>query len=372
MRISLRRSFVLLVSLLGMLLWMLLPAGALNAHAAGNGVLRLYCETTDGVILEGMHWDIYLVGGTDEDGNYVLQGDFADYPVSLEDLSASALTEAAETLENYATIDGITPLASADADENGFLQFSMLEPGLYLVAGDYVRIGDVYYFPSAFLLEVPEDGAADFDMPAYPKYISMNAGDGGLDYSVKKVWENDETEIQNRSVYIKVGIYRDNVLYETVTLDESNDWTYNWSADQFYEWRVLEIDVPEGYDVVYRSNETQYVIVNTYTTSSSVTGTTVESDSSYTDTTTETEAINTGTDLPPETDMTSYATEESGTSGSAEQTGVSTTTTTITTTETSVEKEDLPQTGQLWWPVPVLGAAGLLAIAIGLRLVTRE
>ncbi len=374
MRISVRRRIAMCLSVFGILLWAMLPAFSMTAFAAeDDGILKMYCETEDGVVFEGMHWDIFLVGGRDDEGNFELQGDFAEYPVSLADTTTSAMTAAAETLENYATIDGIAPLASADANENGFLQFSMLEPGLYLLAGDYVVIDDVYYFPSAFLMEVPEDGETVFNMNAYPKYISMNAGEGGLDYTVKKVWENDETEPENRSVFITAAIYRDGVLHETVRLDESNDWTYAWTADKFYEWRVIELEVPDGYDVVYRSNETQYVIVNTFTKSSSVTETVPETDDIYTETLPETDDITTETGDQPETGIQTDVTEQTGSDGSAAQTSnPSPTTTTTTTTTTTDDTENLPQTGQLWWPVPVLGVAGLLSVAIGLRLVTKE
>ncbi len=373
MRIAPRRRLAMCLSVLGLVLWMLLPMCALRASAAENdGVLKMICKTTDGVILEGMHWDIFQIGGSDEDGNFVLEGDFAKYPVSLVDTSTSGMTAAAETLENYATIDGIQPLASADADEDGFLQFSMLSPGLYLVAGDFVKIGDVYYFPAAFILEIPEDGDAVYDMTATPKYITMNAGEGSLDYTVKKVWENDETEPENRSVYITANIYRDGELYESVRLDESNDWTYAWSADKFYEWRVIEVDVPDGYDVVYRTNEKQYVIVNTFTRSSSVTETQKETDSIFTETVPSTNDISTETVPSSETGVETLITEQTGSDGGAAQTSQPTTTTTVTTTTSTTEKEDLPQTGQLWWPVSVLGIAGLLSIAIGLRLATKE
>ncbi len=372
MRISLHRRLLLCLSLLGLVLWMLIGSVPLAAFAAEGGVLKLICKTADGVILEGMHWELFLVGGRDANGDYVLQGEFAGYHVSLADTSASGLTAAAETLENYAVIDNIAPIASADADENGLLQFPMLQPGLYLAAGDFLRIGDVYYFPSAFLIEVPEDGSAVFDMTAYPKYISMNAGEGGLNYTVKKIWENDETEIENRSVYIEVALYRNDEFYQTVILNEANDWTYAWSADHFYQWRVIEVDVPEGYDVVYRSNETQYVIVNTFTSASSITETNSSTDSVMTETVTETDSIMTGTtansESVPSTNMTD-GTEPGGSENRATGSGMTTTT---VTTEISTDHEDLPQTGQLWWPVPVLGVAGLLAIAVGVRLITKE
>lgn len=37
-------------------------------------------------------------------------------------------------------------------------------------------------------------------------------------------------------------------------------------------------------------------------------------------------------------------------------------------TKVTTTTRKLPQTGQLWWPVPVLALAGLVLVAIGLRL----
>lgn len=80
------------------------------------------------------------------------------------------------------------------------------------------------------------------------------------------------------------------------------------------------MQVPENYGVVYRENETQYVVVNTYN--------------------------------KPETPVTTS----------------STTVTASSTNNTSSGSEKLPQTGQLWWPVPILTACGLIFIFIGIRL----
>ncbi len=44
---------------------------------------------------------------------------------------------------------------------------------------------------------------------------------------------------------------------------------------------------------------------------------------------------------------------------------VTTTATTTTTTTTTTTNKKLPQTGQLWWPVPVLAAIGIAIFAIG-------
>ncbi|MCR4644606.1 MAG: LPXTG cell wall anchor domain-containing protein [Oscillospiraceae bacterium] len=45
-----------------------------------------------------------------------------------------------------------------------------------------------------------------------------------------------------------------------------------------------------------------------------------------------------------------------------------TTTQTVTTTDVTSKGDDLPQTGQLWWPVPILAGGGLLLFGAGLYL----
>lgn len=364
MRTKLKQRLEILLCMFGVLLWTV--AGCLQMFASAadvDGSLTMICETTDGEILAGTHWEIFRVGGRGADGDYELQEDFAKYPVSLEDTDTTALLEAAETLETYAKLDGIEPYAQGDADANGYLKFSPLETGLYVVSGDMMRIGDIYYFFSAFLVEISDAEGGEIHWTAYPKCVSMNAEDGGFEYTVKKIWANDENEPENRSAYITAEIYCDDALYETVRLDESNDWTYAWEADSVHEWRVIEVDIPEGYDVVYRSNETQYVIVNTYTDSSSITDSTEYSDSNMTETniSTETEVTETNTEKPDSTE-----TQKTQTSV------VASTTVTTVTTQTTTETEKLPQTGQLWWPVPLLALAGLFSIVIGVQLRTKE
>ncbi len=364
MRTKIKHRLEVVLCLFGVLLWIV--AGCLQMFASAadvNGSLTMICETTDGELLPGTHWELFRVGGRDADGEYELQDDFAKYPVSLEDTSATALLEAAETLETYAKLDKIEPYAQGDADANGYLKLSPLETGLYVVSGDMARIGDVYYFFSAFLIEISDADGGEIHWTAYPKCISMNAEEGGFEYTLKKIWANDQNEPENRSAYITAEIYRDDVLFETVRLDESNDWTYTWKADSVHEWRVIEVDIPEGYDVVYRSNETQYVIVNTFTDSSSITDSTEYTDSNMTETNISTETNVTET-LPEKPDST----ETQVTQTSA----VASTTVTTVATQTTTQPEKLPQTGQLWWPVPLLALAGLFSIVVGVQLRTKE
>ncbi len=288
-----------------------------NVSAAEEGSLTLICRSED-VTLTGMQWKIYYAGY--RDGNdFVLGGDFADYPVKLDDLSAEAITAAAETLENYAVIDKIASIAEGETDSNGEIQFKNLRTGMYLVSGKELYVDKTIYIPSAILIEV-SDGNVDLD--AYPKFYLDVSGSEFERYTVKKIWENDENALSDRTASITVEIYCDETLNETVTLNGENNWTYEWTAQKGHSWRVIETNVPDKYTVSYRSNETQFAVINSHQTETTVTTT-------------------------------------------------STTITNVTTTTTKSEPK-LPQTGQLWWPVPILALGGMIFVGIGCRLLARN
>ena len=204
-------------------------------------------------------------------------------------------------------------------------------------------------------------------MTVYPKYTSIVSSDEMEKYTLKKIWEND-TE-QDRSEYITAEIYCDNELYQTVKLDSSNDWTYTWSVtvveDEIHEWTVIERDVPQGYTVVYRSNNTQFAIVNTLEKDEPVTTTTAV-------TTQKTESYTT-TEIIVQEETKVYTTteekiQETKTTKVTKHTDATYTKTKTENTKVTTTTRKLPQTGQLWWPVPVLALAGLVLVAIGLRL----
>ena len=103
-------------------------------------------------------------------------------------------------------------------------------------------------------------------------------------------------------------------VYDTVTLNSKNNWRYTWAnLDNAYRWTVVEKEMEEYTAEVTREGNTFYV-TNSFSE-----------------------------DIPDEP-----------------------TPTTKPDTPTTPGKPTLPQTGQLWWPVPVLIAAGLLFIVIGL------
>lgn len=326
------RRFGAVFGIVGVILWLMAGLLSVSADSAVNS-LTLICKTEE-VTLTGMHWDLYRVGSR-KGGNLVLEGDFAKYPVSLEDMSSSAITEVAETLENYAVLDKIPALAKGETGKDGLLKFDDLNTGLYMVCGKNIQVGDTIYIPSAILVEImkSEDGK-NVELEAYPKLSTKVASGENSKYAVKKIWENDENALEKRATSISVEIYGDEKLYETVTLDESNDWTYLWSAESDIDWRVKEVKVPENYTVVYRSNEKQFAIVNTY------------SDKTPTQTTISTTVTSDGSTRPTVINT-----------NSANGSNVTNNTNT-----------KLPQTGLLWWPVPVMACGGVIFITVGVRL----
>lgn len=95
---------------------------------------------------------------------------------------------------------------------------------------------------------------------------------------------------------------RGDQIYDTVSLSADNNWRYEWTDLDGSYEWTVVEKETEGYTVEVSRESDTYVITNTY-------------------------------DEP---------------------------------TPTVQEKTTLPQTGQLWWPVPVLTAAGLILIVIGL------
>ena len=293
-------------------------AFATTAFAAKtDSSLTLICESND-ASYKNVTFNLYKVAQRNKDGELELCGDFKDYRVSLKDESSSAMQAAADTLENYAVLDKITPDAKKVTDENSSLTFEVKETGLYLVCGVIYMENGVRYIPSPMLVEIKADGNKT---EAYPKFKQQIVSSTGVvEYTVTKRWYKDDEHIDERPAAVEVELYKDEVLVETVTLDSTNNWQYSWTSDTESYWRVKEKNVDEDYTVVYKNENGGYYVDNSYHPSD---------DSSSTE-----------ENNPPEENT-----------GSTEENG-----------------GKLPQTGLLWWPVPVLALCGLILVSIGCRM----
>lgn len=303
----------------------------LNALAAGaidlTRDVRLTLTFQDGeTTLSGAQFSIYLVATVDAYGELTAADAFKDYSVDIRGKNDAAWRTLADTLEGYVLRDGVAPADSGKTDALGRLTFptgsGSLTPGLYLVVGQRHTQGGTRYDPSPFMALLPsQDLEANewvYDVAASPKFdksdIPEEPEDDTVNRRVLKVWKDSGDE---RPQSITVELLRDGKVCDTVTLNEKNNWRYNWNdLDAGYTWRVVEQSVPDGYSVSVSREGVTFVITNTG------------------------DQPDIPTDLPDEPSDTP--------------------------SDSTPKPPSLPQTGQLWWPVPVLAAAGLLLIAAGL------
>jgi len=203
--------------------------------------------------------------------------------------------------------------------------------------------------------------------------------------TVHKVWEDNNDP--SRPEAVTVRLMREGEVYEEVVLNEENQWTYTWDElDDRYDWNIEEV-VPEGYEVTYNlEDNTMFVInKNDYEPEPEpdpINITVVkkwDDDDDKNETRPESVAVtlyngDTAVEkviLSEENDWTySWEGLDGHGSWSVLETGIpagytptyrtSGEVVTITNTATLI------QTGQLNWPIPVLGGMGLLMIFAGI------
>lgn len=84
--------------------------------------------------------------------------------------------------------------------------------------------------------------------------------------SVNKVWVDDDNAAGARPTSINVEILKGDSVYETVTLNDANGWSY--SSDRILDdgtaWSVNEVEVPENYTSSVIGADGVFTITNTY------------------------------------------------------------------------------------------------------------
>lgn len=261
--------------------------------------------------LTGAQFDLFLIATVDAYGELTPTDTFEQFHVDIEGKNDDAWRELAATLEGYILRDQITPDDSGKTDGQGILTFPCekkeLTQGLYLVRGHRHTQGDHYYDASSFMVMLPtaesETSDWEYDMTVSPKFESGQIPEEPV-YVTRKALKvwDDDGYEDERPEEIVVQLLRGDQIYDTVSLSADNNWRYEWT-DLDGSYEWTVVEKEiEGYTVEVSRESDTYVITNTY-------------------------------DEP---------------------------------TPTVQEKTTLPQTGQLWWPVPVLIAAGLLLIVIGL------
>lgn len=260
----------------------------------------------------GTSFTLYRVAEMKGFGTFTPTWDFADLcsAEDLEGLDSEGWSTLAGTLSGYVGAGG-RAYRRADAGEDGSAVFAGLSVGLYLVTGTpYMQDGRMY-MPQPSLVALPSRDARDnwvYGLTVDPKPEEVRHYD---EIRVRKVWVDGQSA--DRPEQITVRLYVNDRLYDTVTLSAKNGWRYTWDVRGIAQpavFKVTEVGVPEGY-----THSVDYT--GTYITSCRGPGREIT-------------IVNRKRGVRPP--------RPSG---------------------------KLPQTGLLWWPVPLLAGAGMVLFILG-------
>ena len=341
------------------------------------------CSLTLDMGAPGVTVRVYRAAEVTEDVRFVLTGDFAGYNVDLDGLTSTGWASLAQTLRGYVFLDAIQPLRTGVSDETGRLTFSDLPVGLYLVDGERIASteDDGYRQPAPFMICLPNweqstdpetgtvSGGWQYNVAARPKYTTLD-GETVM-RRVLKVW-NDGGSI-SRPAQISVTLLKDGEPYETVDLNAENNWRYAWDElDGNSDWQIVESSGSGGYTVSVSLQGVTFVVTNSYNPPPPVTPPPVNPPSDPPDGTSDNppDTPNAPPPVPPPPDEVLEDPEVPLASQEPEP-----------DMEEPMEPEDpdeivledpevplasLPQTGQLWWPVPMLAMGGMISLLLGL------
>lgn len=310
-----KRMTAMLLSLLTIVLLLPMQISAAEHIDLEKDVNLTITYQNDGNPVAGAPFDIYLLATADKYGELTVTENFDQFNINIRGENDAAWIKLASTVEGYILRDNIAPYDSGVTNEQGILTFpdesSSLKHGIYLIMGErYVKDGYIYE-TEPFVVQLPaldkENNAWLCDVAVYPKgEVEIEEPECKfVSRKVLKVWD-DQGHEKDRPKEIIVQLLKDGELYEEVPLNAGNNWRHTWDElEENHRWNIVEKEL-DGYTVEVVQEGITFVVTNTCE---------------------ETPPPNT---TPP---------------GSSSK---------------------LPQTGQLWWPVPVLAAAGLLSIIIGL------
>ena len=277
---------------------------------------------------EGLEFSLYRVADYKDTGGFALTEKFQNYRVSLE---SDEWRGTARTLADYAERDGIQADAVLKSGSDKTVCFENLSRGLYLVKGQEIEVQEngkaKISVPPVSLIALPDASQKDpLHIKVNMKYDeeeSDNIEVSQTKIHVLKVWKQDQAK--ERPASVQVDLLRTDqdgttTVADSQILEKENQWSYTWEdLSSQVSWSVVETEVPSGYTVSTSREGNTVVLTNTKTADSE--------------------------DKSESTDKTGTSGENGGNSS-----------------------QKLPQTGQLWWPVPLLMLAGVICLLVGKQL----
>ncbi len=335
-------------------------AADLKPHEQDSSLTVEYIYS--GKYLPGIKFDIFKVAEFTDDAHFELCGPFAGYAVDINSSDDESRMAAANVLYGNAVRDGVSPGYSGVTDDSGKCRFQNLASGLYLIATLQSEYDGYLYSAAPYLIGLPnrvrEKYDWNYDITTNPKPERIKVPDSSdsdayTDIHVLKVWDNGNNP-EKQPEELKVSIYCDGKLYNSVTLNESNRWSHTWERlSRGSNWVIAEEDI-QGYMSAGVWFGNTYRLTNTYRGS----GHKPQTDTDKTVTTDSEGKITSDTDYRPANSDGEISTDSSYNPKNNDITSDS-------------QNERLPQTGVLWWPVPMMIALGLLFVIVGLLIKRR-
>ncbi|MBR5970688.1 MAG: Cna B-type domain-containing protein [Lachnospiraceae bacterium] len=266
----------------------------------------------------------------------------------------------AASLAPYATAPeyGVTPQGDEVTEPDGTVTFTGLSPGLYLLIADGLIVEDGYddyrYSYDPAFVALPGYTAGVWDYGVNLDFQNNNAqlrqkyryDTVPYEFEIFKRWVGDDATL--RPAEVIVDIYRDGVLYQTVTLNEGNGWHYSWTAgSRRHIWSVVERATAQSYSVSVVENKWSgtFTLTNTYNPPPPPPD----------------EPPPPPNDNPPPPEEEDILGVRRGPAEEEDILGVR-----RGEIPEVLGARRLPQTGQLWWPVPLLAIGGIGLFAAGL------
>ncbi len=322
-----------------------------------TGSLTVKHVSVDNELMEGVISHLYLVATIDEKGQYTITDDFKgffedqdffnngyDYDAWKSCVAYQEVSDSDNLLE-YIEEKGIAEAASGVSDASGKTYYKGLKLGVYYVLSDKVVKGDYTHSFVNFVYPVPilqmsKDSAqieVNYNPEVSPKKSKIE-NTVMTHCHILKRW-NDSGNSDKRPSFVTFEIYCDDELMKTVELSDANNWYFEWENEGVHSYKVKEIAAGAGYvgdiQIFQDGTHFQFICTNTYTPPETPPGN------------------------PPETPETPP--ETPGIPDLPEVLGA------LRDLPEVLGARRLPQTGQLWWPLPVLVIAGVLLIVKGIR-----
>ncbi|MEE1324713.1 MAG: Cna B-type domain-containing protein [Bifidobacteriaceae bacterium] len=168
--------------------------------------------------------------------------------------SASEWKNLAGQLYGYLKLNGFATKTVADGNTNaeGVVSFTGLSDGVYFLVSPLSSAPKAV--SSAQLISIPQGTAAQYADRQVSVNVKGEAANGNDPIKVTKIWDDGNAADRPTSVtmtlyykYDEEGGYE---KYQTVELNASNNWTYQWDRlPETLDYEVIEVDVPDGYTV---------------------------------------------------------------------------------------------------------------------------